>query len=781
MYNTCEVIDLRQKRSAPAGKAKSKTSKPPAKKQSTKKPNTSKKRKNSSVIKKVLLSFFIAIAFTVVATGGIIYALTLPLFDPTKLLQPPTLPTVVYDRYGHVAFTIEPTGVRRVALSDIPKALQDGLIATEDVRFYQNHGFDIRSIFRSVVNDVVHRNQLQGASTITGQLAKIEFLTDNGSLKYKLEQLILSIEIDRYFSKNQILDMYFNTVDFNGATPGIENAAQIYFQKNVNQLNLVQCALLAGLPQAPTEYDPFMHPHAALARRNIVLQQMAKYGYLSESKAQWAQKQPLELASTPGVVADGVPAAYAWYRDYLYQEANQIGIGATSLTQGGLKVYTNLDPQLQQAAYDQFSNNAYFPPNMSGNEAQGGAAFMNPANGGILALIGSRPNTYQVEGFNYATQTERSPGSSIKPLVVYGPAIETGKYNGDSLLYDGPLDINGYQPQDWAWHPTVNNQVTMRDALKESWNIPAVWLLDQIGISTGLDFAQKAGLTFESRDFEHLDVALGDIHPGTNPLQMAEAYSSFDNNGSRIPAHAIEKIVNSNDDTIYQASEVPIPVMRTSTAATMVGLLRNNVVNGIAQLASVSGHEIAGKTGSVAYVSPSWSSSQGDSDLWFTGFSPHVVGAIWEGFPTPSVNAYVPNWVGGSALPAKLFSVIMTQGLAGKQGGSFISPVNVSTAPVVTPSIQGMIGSYQVSQQGVVLSWDPVSDANVYYLVFRGAQGNTNLVYNQSIGNTTKTTYTNVLYVPGTYTYQVAAFDQSTHALVGKSPVISVMISRHRR
>ncbi len=758
---------MRQKRSGTPVTMASKGKKPATKK---------KRRRRLPIWQKVIISLVIAIVFTIVATGGILYALTIPLFDPSKLLQPPTLPTVVYDRYGKVAFTIQPTGIQRVSLDKIPKYLQQGLIATEDVRFYQNHGFDIRSIFRSVVNDIFHHGNLQGASTITGQLAKIVYLNDNRSLKYKIEQVILSIQIDRYFTKNQILDMYFNNVYFNGSTPGIENAAQVYFQKNVSQLDLAQCAMLAGLPQAPTEYDPYLHPHAALLRRNVVLQQMAKYGYITQQLALKTEALPLELAKTPGIIADGVPAAYVWYRDNLYQEANQIGIGVNRLLQGGLKVYTNLDPQIQYSTYEQFKNPANFPPNMDGNEAQGGAAFLNPSTGGLLAIVGSRPDTYQVGGFNYATQTERSPGSSIKPLVVYGPAIDSGAYNGDSLLYDGPLDIGGYQPHDWAWHPTINNRVTLRNALAESWNIPAVWLLQQIGIQNGLAFGERAGLTFSNRDFSHLDVALGDIHPGTNPLQMADAYSAFDNNGSRIPAHAIEKIVTDQDNTIYQASNAPIYVMKPSTASTMVGLLRNNVVNGIAQLASVAGHQVAGKTGSTAFVPYPNAYSPGDADLWFSGFTPHVVGAIWEGFPTPGIHAYVPNWVGGSALPAKLFSEILTQGLIGRQGGSFLAPVNVSPSPSVTPLIQGFTGRFNRALQGVVLSWKPVTDLNVHYLIFRGAKGETSITNNNSIGDVTQTSFTNMLTVPGTYTYQVVAMDRSSNAIVGKSSIINVKI-----
>jgi len=743
-----------------------------------KQPNAKKKkRKRKSLAFKLTISFSIALVFTSVTMVGILYALSSAKFNPAKLLLGSTNPTVVYDRYGRVAFTIEPTGTRRVSLSKIPKYLQQGLIATEDVRFYQNHGFDMRSVLRSVIADVLHKNRNQGGSTITEQLGKVVYLQDNKSLRYKLEEILLAIQIDRYFNKNQILDMYFNTINFNGDTPGIENASQIYFQKDVNQLDLVQCALLAGLPQAPTEYDPFIHPHAALVRRNVVLSQMAKYGYLTQAQAVAAEQKPLEIASQQGILADGVPPQDAAYRDFLYEEANQIGIGARALQQGGLKIYTDLDPHLQLATFDQFQNNKYFPPNMNGNQAQGGAVFMSTL-GGIEAIENSRPNQYQFGGFDYATETQRSPGSSIKPLVVYGPAIDTGRYNGDSLLYDGIFNIGGYHPQDWEYHPTINNQVTMRNALAMSWNIPAVWLLKQIGIPTGLDFAERAGLTFSTSDFYHLDVALGDIHPGTSPLQMADAFSSFDNNGQRVPGHAIERIVDGSGDTLYVASSVPVSVMKQSTASSMVGLLRNNVVNGIAQLSGVPGHEIAGKTGSVAYQPPGWSTSPGDSDLWFCGFSPSVVGSIWEGFPSTSLHAYIPNWVGGSALPAELFSAIMRQGLAGRASEHFLASVDATQTPAIIPQIAGLTGSYDQTAHTVYLNWTPVSDKNVYYLIFRGNAGEKNIYYNRSLARVTTPTYAGAMYVPGHYGYQVVAFDSSTHGIVGESGIASVRVTQ---
>lgn len=735
------------------------------------------KRKRKSLAFRLVISFGITVLFTGAVTGAILYTLTTARFDPSQLLLGVTNPTIVYDRYGRVAFTIEPTGTRRVSLKQIPVNLQRALIATEDVRFYHNYGIDVRSLMRSLIADLTHHNRAEGGSTITEQLGKVVYLKDDKSLRYKLEEVMIALQINHHFSKNQILDMYFNTIDFNGETPGVENAAEIYFQRDVSQLDLAQCALLAGLPQGPTEYDPFLHPHAALVRRNTVLRQMAKYGFITQRLAAQTEAKPLELAKQEGLISDGVPPQYASYRDYLYEEANQLGIGQNALQAGGLRIYTELDPKLQLAAFEQFSNDKFFPPAMDGNMAQAGAVFLNPQSGGIEAIEGSRPSLYEYGGFDYATETERSPGSSIKPLVVYGPALDSGRYTPDSLLYDGPLDINGYQPEDWEYHPTINQEVTVRDALAMSWNIPAVWLLNQIGIANGLDFAERAGLTFETPDFSHLDVSLGDIHPGTNPLQMADAYTSFDNNGQRVASHAMIRIMNDNGDTLYDAPDVSMYVMKSETANTMVGLLRNNVVNGIAQVASVEGQEIAGKTGSVAYLPPGADASLGDSDLWFCGFSPSVVGAIWEGFPDPGEHAYVPNSVGGSALPAELFSAIMTQGLAGRNGGTFESPVNASVTKEAVSSLD-LVANYDPLLRGVRLSWKAADDPHAYYLVFRGLAGQQNLYYNRSLAKVTTFQYVDPLNQTGRFGYQVVAFDAATNAIVGESGIATANIAR---
>lgn len=605
--------------------------------------------------------------------AGFLWIINLPPAVNLNSLAVTTQPSSVYDRYGNLMFTIPAQGPQTVPLSDIPVRLQDALIATEDAGFYQHKGFSMKGYVRAAWEDLLHRNESQGASTITQQLAKFVYLSDAKTISRKLEQLLLAVQIARKYSKSQVLDMYFNKVYFGNGATGIAAAAYSYFGLEPNQMHqmtLEQCALLAGLPQAPSLYDPLVNPNLALTRRNEVLGRMLTLHYISQSVYNKAVATGLELhpmsQTTPTI-----PVQYDYVRDYVETQLANLHLG-NALTTGGLKIYTSIDPTLQEATYQEVNNPYYYPTPLSTatEKMEGSAVFIDPHTGGIESLVGGLQNQYTPFGFDYATSTERSPGSAMKPLVVYGPAIQTGKWNAGSALLDGKnnsLSFGNYTVSDWESHYTVNGYVTMRYALAESWNSPAVWLLDQIGIPTGIAFAEKAGINLQSPANDNLTIALGNIHPGISPLILADAYAAFDNGGLRMPAHMIERVIGDSGATIYQNVEQPITVMSPSTATQMVALLENNVVNGIVAGAAAPGHQVAGKTGSVAFTNQSHT----DSDLWVAAFTPNVVGAIWEGYPDTTLANSVPQW--SSKYPPMMFSGIIRAGLP-PDGSSFHIP-----------------------------------------------------------------------------------------------------------
>ncbi|MCI0182776.1 transglycosylase domain-containing protein [Sulfoacidibacillus ferrooxidans] len=642
-------------------------------------------------VKITWIGSFSTLIFAVLVVGFVWFFAT-PRVNLSMLDQSST-PTEVFDRYGQLAFKIQPAGIQQVPLKDIPLNAQQALIATEDAGFYHNFGFSIKGYFRAAFHDLLHRDTGQGASTITQQLAKFVYLNDNKTIGYKLEELLLSIQISRQYTKQQILDMYFNHVYFGNGATGISQAAYTYFglkPSQMNQMTLPQSALLAGLPQAPSLYDPLVNPKLALQRRNEVLQRMEEQHYISYATMVKTQKEPLELHPKTNNLS-GIPPQYDYYRDFLYQELNQLHLSTQMLSQGGVKIYTSLDPQLQMATYNVINDSAYYPTPLSTatEEIEGAATFIDPHTGGIMALVGGRQNEYTYRGFDYAVSTQRSPGSAMKPLVVYGPALQSGQWNANSALKDGvnnQLSFGSYTVSDWETHPTENGYVTLRWALAESWNVPAVWLLDKIGIQTGIDFAEKTGINLSSPANQNLTIALGNIHPGISPLQLADAYCSFDDNGVRMPAHLIDRIINAQGQVIYQNQSQPVTVMSPSTATQMVALLRNNVVNGIVSGAAVPGHEVAGKTGSVAYTN----TSHTDSDLWVAAFTPNVVGAVWEGYPDTTLANSLPQW--SSSFPPRVFSAILSQGLP-STGGSF------DVAPAAGPDFPGVVPGQSAKKQ----------------------------------------------------------------------------------
>lgn len=644
-------------------------------------------RRKVPVWQVVLWSAAAAVSLSCGMIAWLLYQLETPSVN-LSVLDQTSSPTQVFDRYGKLAFIIPAKGVVDVPLHDIPVRLQQALIATEDAAFYhQPYGFSIRGYFRAAFYDLLHHSVAQGASTITQQLAKFVFLSDAKTFTRKWKQLILAAQISKTYTKAQILDMYFNHVYFGNDATGIAEAAYTYFNLQPSQLHgltLAQCALLAGLPQAPSLYDPLVNPKLALTRRNEVLLRMYEVHDITRAQMLSAKRAPLEL--TPNSSGNqGIPPQYNYFRDYLYQEFAQLGLSTQLLTRGGLKIYTELDPALQQATYNAVNNPAYYPTPLSSatEQMQGAGVMLDPQTGGIMALVGGRQNQYTFRGFDYATMTQRSPGSAMKPLVAYGPALQTGQWNANSALLDGinnRLSFGSYTVGDWENHPTDKGYVSLRWALAESWNAPAVWLLNQIGIQTGIQFAEKAGINLSNPANHNLTIALGNVVPGISPLTLADAYAAFDNYGLRMPAHAIDQVVSRTGVVLYQYNAAPVQVMSAGTARDMTALLENNVTNGIVAGAAAPGHAVAGKTGSVAFTN----TSQTDSDLWVAAYTPNVVGAIWEGYPNTTLANSIAQW--SSKYPPMMFSAILRSGWP-PHGGKFpLPPATGSAFPASLPS-----------------------------------------------------------------------------------------------
>ncbi|GIP40342.1 penicillin-binding protein [Paenibacillus sp. J31TS4] len=596
--------------------------------------------------------------FLFLAFGSGISALAISRMDISRLEAPAPKSTMLYDLNGQEASLLSSAKIEPAPLAEMPDYLLNAVVATEDRRFYEHSGVDLVSIGRALVRDIRSQRFVEGGSTITQQLAKNLFLPTDKKLSRKLKEAAYAIKIDLSYDKSHILELYLNNIYYGEGRWGIKAAAREYFNKEVKDLTLEEAALLAGLPKAPSAYSPRKNMEKALERRNLVLSLMRDQQYISEQQYAAAAAKPIVLQE--GKVNE-LKDRYPSYVDYVVREAeSRYGITEDQLMTGGLQIYTQLDPKVQQAAEEVYRTDSLFPPSKPDQLIQSGAAIVDPATGGIRGLVGSRGDTVY-RGFNFATQLRRQPGSSFKPLAVYGPALEKG-YTASSVLYDGPLNLNGYQPRDWD--NQTRGQVSLEEAVRSSWNIPAVWLLNEIGIDAGIGYAKRAGIPLTEKD-RVLSLALGGLSEGVSPLQMASAFSAFPNLGARKEAHAIVKIVTSDGQLLAQASGEMTKVTEPVHAAAMTELLQNAVRYGTGSNAAMD-RPVAGKTGTTQLPDlPEFSGIEGNvsKDAWFVGYTPELAAAVWIGYEHTDRDHYLTT--SGSAIPAALFREIMTRALAG--------------------------------------------------------------------------------------------------------------------
>jgi len=586
--------------------------------------------------------------------------------DISKLESPLAQPTFIYDRYGNKISQLSSSKIVPVSLDQVPDHVRKAVIAVEDKRFYEHQGVDLRAIFRALLRDLRSGDFSEGGSTITQQLAKNLFLPSDKTIERKLKEAGYAIKIESVLSKDEILEAYLNNIYFGEGRWGIQNAARFYFGKDAAELTLAEGATLAGLLKAPSIYSPLNDPDKALERRNTVLSLMLEQGFISEEEYKKTRDLPLTLKKDPDGELSG---KYAPYVDYVLEEAiSRYGFTQDQILGSGLQIYTQMDQTVQKAAEEVYNDDSFFPPGKPDQMVQSSIVIIDHSTGGIRGLVGYRGES-MFRQFNHASQLKRQPGSCFKPLAVYGPALEKG-YAPYSLLYDGELNINGYRPVNWDYQ--TRGFVTMQEAIANSWNIPAVWLLNQIGIDSGADFARRAGIELEENDL-NLSLALGALTEGVSPLDMAQAFSSFANLGIMNQAHAITKITTADGEVLVQAQPETITVTDPSTAYTMTLLLKNAVENGTGKNAAF-GRPVAGKTGSVELppTEEFVGISKGVKDVWFVGYTPELTAAVWMGYDQTDREHYLT--ISGGSGPAVVFREVLSRALSDKPVVQFQAP-----------------------------------------------------------------------------------------------------------
>lgn len=572
--------------------------------------------------------------------------------------------TTIMDKDGDNAGQLYANKGTYVSYGKISKNIQNAVISTEDRTFWTNPGFSIKGYLRAALGYLIHHGISGGGSTLTQQLAKNSLLTQKQTLSRKGEELFLSIEINHVYSKKEILTMYLNNAYFGNGVWGVQDASEKYFGKNASELNPAEGAVLAGILKAPNFYNPIDSMSNSTTRRNLVLDLMAQNKKITTAQASYYKNTAINLNDNYEVSSS---YKYPYFFDAVISEAvNKYGLKEDDILNKGYKIYTTLDQKMQSSMQDTFDNIYLFPGNAAdGTKVQGASVAVDSKNGGVLAVVGGRGD-HTFRGFNRATQMKRQPGSTIKPLAVYTPAIENG-YSYDSEL---PNEITSFGKNKYS--PTnadglYSENIPMYKALYQSENVPAVALLDKIGVKKGVSSVENFGIKVHKND-QNLALALGGLETGVSPIQMARAYTAFANEGKLANTHFITKIVDSTGTVIVNnTNHSTKQIISKNTAKEMTSMMLGVYNEGTGKLAKPSGYQIAGKTGSTE-VPDSWGYA-GTKDQWMIGYTPDVVVASWMGFDKSDQNHFLTS--ANENGMSTLFKNEMTNILPNTDGTSF--------------------------------------------------------------------------------------------------------------
>ncbi|WP_078381607.1 transglycosylase domain-containing protein [Sutcliffiella halmapala] len=587
--------------------------------------------------------------------------------DVSALTEPLPQATVIYDRNGEVASKLTANQIEGVPSNEIPDVMKIAVVAVEDHRFYEHDGFDFIGTARALSTNIKAGGVVQGGSTITQQLAKNVFLTHEKTFKRKFDEFFLAKKVEKSYTKDQIISLYLNQIYYGEGAWGIKNAAAVYFAKNPEELSLAEAATLAGLIKAPSVFSPLNNEERSIQRRNLVLHLMYEQNFITLEELEAAKEEELKLESRH---VDPYEGKYPSFMDYILEEADKMyGLSESELLAGGYNIYTSLEPKAQEAIEEVFADSANFPTAPNGEVAQSSGILIDPKSGGILALMGGRD--YQFRDFNRATRLNKQPGSTVKPLLVYTPALEQG-YDMYDMLNDSPIDIGGYKPLNHTLD--YRGKVTMYDAILNSYNVPAVSLLHEIGVQSGVEAARKLYLPITEDDHNLASLALGGFTDGIAPKHLAEAYSIYPNKGELVESHAILRVETGDGEVVASFEGEKEQVTSKEVAEKITFMLKEVVEEGSGTNALISGREVAGKTGSTQTRD---NNHRATSNQWFVGFTPQVVGAFWIGFDKPTEELYLPIISGAGSPAAKVFQQVVTAALKDEPVESFELPGNL--------------------------------------------------------------------------------------------------------
>jgi penicillin-binding protein 2A len=667
--------------------------------------------------------------------------------------------TLIYDVNGQEVTSVYKQNRELVTYNELPKRLIWAFIAVEDKRFLEHTGFDVRAVLRALYRDIISRSAKEGGSTITQQLAKNMFLSSDKTLFRKVRELSLAMALENQKTKDEIMVLYLNNIYFGNGTYGVKTAAKRFFNKsNLEELELWEMATLAAIPKAPTHYSPLNNPEKSKERRNVVLRLMADQQYIT----------PDELAAAKQMEYDATihqapqQTSYLTYVDYVLDEVEQrFGVTDEELLRNGFKIYTNMDRIAQKSLEEVFADSKPFPKDGPEQKVQGAMVILNQKTGGIAAMIGGRD--YVAKGLNRSL-ARRQPGSAFKPIVSFATALEAGHNPYDKII-DEPMSFgaDNYTPKNYD--NKYRGEVDMFEAMKFSINIPAVKLLDQYGVATGVKFAEKLKIELTPDD-RNLSIALGGLTKGVSPLEMARAYSAFANYGELLDSHTVTKIVDSMGTEVYSFAPKKTRVMKESTAFHITRLLQGVVDGGTGKAAKMN-RPVAGKTGTTQVNVPGI--TKGNRDAWFVGYTPEYTAAVWIGFDKTDKRHYLKV---SSGAAAKIFKEVMTKTLRARQVTGFMPPPEAFDIDKYKkpPAAVGLSG-YATRDRKISLEWRS-DEAGLNYRIYRLDPGESEFVVIQEGSDLS---FFDLEVTPGaTYQYYIEVIRPETSVVGDRSNVLTI-------
>ena len=623
---------------------------------------------------------YILLALAALFVGGLVFAffyLDVPNWQQLDVNKITSVAQTgsIYDAGGNFVTVIQGKENRTVVrLADVPMHVRQAFLAAEDLRFYSHFGVDPVRFFGALAANLKTMSFSEGFSTITQQLIKLSHLSAKKTIARKAEEVYLALQLESRFTKDQIFEMYLNYVYFGNGAYGLQAASKTYFDKDVQELSVAQAASLAAILNATTAYNPVLNPENNKKRQRYILNTMLEQGMIDASAHQAALDEDLRLAESKPIVT-----AYGWFVDAVLSEADeQLDVSAETLLGSGYRIDTTLDPRLQDIADGQYKTDV-FPANASdGTKVQSAMACLDVKTGAVRAVVGGREYTV-LRGLNRATQLRRQPGSALKPLAVYAPAMEYYGYTTASVLKDEPTNFSGYKPRNSG--DAYYGSVTVRTALQYSLNVSTVSLLQQIGVEAARNYLTKTGIPLDRRD-ANLSLALGSLTYGVSPVQLAAAYAPFANQGYYNAPYFIERITDNQGRVLYQHQPDPQRVLSVQNAYLMTSLLQTVTSSGTGAKLSGAGTPVAGKTGTVNMQ------GSGTRDIWMATYNTEITTAVWMGFDNPDSKHRISGTISGGDNTATLSRNFFRAAYQGRSKPQFDKPGGIIALELDKKSVE---------------------------------------------------------------------------------------------